>query len=159
MDELQRHLKSTGVTLDLLRWLSVLCLTIALPRVDAQESRMPEEYRTLIAAYAVGRISVEDLQGVCRWTPPGQGVREDLAYARRQNIQFCDGYLAGALEFSRLDAEALSKVSGGDPARNAFKCKPTSVTALRSQLLSAAKGDTKRPADEALLSVYLDCRR
>jgi hypothetical protein len=145
--------------LNTLRWLSVLCVTLALPRVDAQESRMPDEYRTLITAYAVGRISVEDLRGVCRWAPPGPGLREDLAYARRQNIQFCDGYLAGALEFSQLDAEALSKLAGGDPVRNGFKCKPTSVPALRSQLLSAAQGDTKRPADEALLSVNLGCGR
>lgn len=142
-----------------LRWLSVMCLTFALPGVDAQESRMPEEYRTLISAYAVGRISVEDLRGVCRWTPPGPGLREDLAYARRQNIQFCDGYLAGAIEFSRLDAEALSKLAGGDPARYVFKCKPTSVPALRSQLMTATQGDTKRLADEALLSVYLGCGR
>ena len=120
---------------------------------------MPDEYRTLISAYTVGRISLEELRGVCKWGSATAGVREDLAYARRQNIQFCEGFLSGSLEFTRLDAEAFAKLSDGDLGRELHKCSSTSVATLRMQLLRGAEGSLKQPASGEVLGRLIGCVR
>lgn len=138
---------------------ATLFFAISGPSAQAQENSMPEEYRTLISAYTVGRLSLGNLRDTCKWRASTSGVREDLAYARRQNSQFCEGFISGVVEFTRLDAAALSRIAGSDLDQPPQKCGSASVATLRAQLLTSPERNQKRLASDALIAGLLGCER
>lgn len=130
---------------------------------SGQQESMPQEYVTLIDAYSVGRLTTANLRGACRWTQPSSGVREDLAHARRQNVQFCEGFLVSSLEFASLDPSVLAALAEVEASEVTLRCDPRGLvpSRLRTQLLSSPRlqGKERANGSATILATLLSCRR
>lgn len=137
----------------------LLCLSIVAlsTTASANDSEIPKEYSSLISAYTVGRISLAELRDVCQWTTPGEGVREDLAYARRQNIQFCAGFLSGTLAIANLEKSDITRLADADE-NSTPSCKVMTTTKLKEVALSKnSSKHVKKNASKFLYQKILDC--
>ncbi|CAI8733676.1 hypothetical protein [Pseudomonas chlororaphis] len=145
-----------------LRFVITASLTLLLgASVFAQKSDVPEEFLTLITAYTSGHLTVDQLRGVCQWSPSEKGVEEELVYARRQNAKFCEGFLTGSLEFALLDSAVLESLTGSQNSDGLSHCDSSTTPTMRTQLLANSKllKKNKDHASDVIFSLLLACRR
>ena len=131
---------------------------LAAHQAEAQDA-LPEEFKTLVAAYSKGRLSVDQLRGVCKWSDASGRVSEQLSYARRQNIDFCEGFLAGTREFAALDSDVLSTVASTGAPSAAWRCQGGPTTSLRGPLMAREKlPSASAQGSPALFNDVLGCK-
>jgi len=122
--------------------------------------RLPEEMIALVNAYSVGNLNVEHVQATCGWASSTETADPMLAQVRKQNVAFCNSFLAATAEFARLNISALQP---SVPARTGtlLSCSSLPNGAARAQLMDSP--DLRRmrstSATEFLITTLFACKR